>query len=426
MNLSLPERPPSFIKSIRVVWMDYYPMAAGFENCPRLPTYRESYRCILPGMAVEIIKLIADFLNMTIVDVVVNRTNFLEVIDALADEQYDLDLIGMTFERTDSRLKRYDFTHALYEVSLFAVISTTKIAVRRADTSLSAIFDFFKVYDTITWFNLIAVFIIFTLIGLLVRQVEWRLGFRPRIRGFELIWSMIRLELLQYHGISYHLVSGNTSLLVFAFFQCAIIINLYSTYIITSVVRAKNPWPFDAYDLPWLIREKRYTLYTTKRFDWFREKVQTSMESPFYDFRQAFLVNPIQIRRDEDEVLDEVVGGNGVVILQDDEPISFSADRRCDLVYLPSHIPVEKQRLMMRKGHPFLQQFNYAIRSQSMIIQRTYRKYSEYRDPVDCHDDYTGPKPLTITPYFGVLLLFFTGVSIAIFAFTLEFVLSQI
>ncbi|KAI6209028.1 hypothetical protein M3Y96_00177600 [Aphelenchoides besseyi] len=209
--------------------------------------------------------------------------------------------------------------------TIWISLSTTKIAVRRADTSLSAIFDFFKVYDTITWFNLIAVFIIFTLIGLLVRQVEWRLGFRPRIRGFEF--------------------------------------SLYSTYIITSVVRAKNPWPFDAYDLPWLIREKRYTLYTTKRFDWFREKVQTSMESPFYDFRQAFLVNPIQIRRDEDEVLDEVVGGNGVVILQ-------------------SHIPVEKQRLMMRKGHPFLQQFNYAIRSQSMIIQRTYRKYSEYRDPV--------------------------------------------
>ncbi|KAI6204529.1 hypothetical protein M3Y94_00685000 [Aphelenchoides besseyi] len=374
MNLSIPQRPPSFVRSIRVVWMDYYPMATGAKYCPKLPTYRESYRCILPGMAVEIIKLIADFLNLTIVDVVVNRTNFLEVIDAMADERYDVDLIGMTFERTDSRSKRFDFTHELYE-------STTKIAVRRADTSLSSIFDFFKVYGTKTWLNLIAVFVVFTLIGLLVRRVEWRLGFRPRIRGFELMWSMVRLELLQHHGIHYHLVSGNTSLLVFAFFQCAIIINLYSTYIITSVVRAKNPLPFDAYDLPWLIKEKRYTLYSTKRFDWFREKVQTSMESPFYDFRQAFLVNPIQIRRDENEVLDEVVEGNGVVILQDDEMISFSADRRCNLVYMPSHIPMEKQRLMMRKGHPLLQQFNYAIRSQSMIIQRTYRKYSEYRDP---------------------------------------------
>lgn len=48
---------------IRVSFMLNYPHAN--ENCSRLP-HREGSSCQLPGIAVEIIQLIASYLNLTI------------------------------------------------------------------------------------------------------------------------------------------------------------------------------------------------------------------------------------------------------------------------------------------------------------------------------------------------------------------------
>lgn len=59
------------------------------------------------------------------------------------------------------------------------------MAVLRADQSLSNIFDFFKVYGIQIWFLVLLAFLIFTVIGLGVRFVEFKLGLRSNLNLVE-------------------------------------------------------------------------------------------------------------------------------------------------------------------------------------------------------------------------------------------------
>lgn len=53
--------------------------------------------------------------------------------------------------------------------------SSTKFTVKRADTSLSGMLDFFTVYDFYIWFGIFVVFIIFSLMAIFIFKTEERI-----------------------------------------------------------------------------------------------------------------------------------------------------------------------------------------------------------------------------------------------------------
>ena len=76
------------------------------------------------------------------------------------------------------------------------------------DHSLKSIFDFFNMYRLDAWISMIVVFVLFTAFGLLVRYVECQLMLREGCNFAEILWKMVRFQLIQSEGIDYNLVAG--------------------------------------------------------------------------------------------------------------------------------------------------------------------------------------------------------------------------
>jgi hypothetical protein len=90
---------------------------------------------------------------------------------------------------------------------------------------------------------------------------------------------------------------------------------------------------------------------------------------------------------------------------------------------------------MFRKGSRFVQMFNKAIDENRYHIEMIKRKYLEHRPPSKCSMNKHGPIALcelfklkfnhstcclAMTPYCGLLIVFFVGMSSACFVFSGE------
>jgi hypothetical protein len=96
---------------LKVAFYEVYPMANG--KC-KIPTWHANTRCHLPGLAIEMIKLIADYLNWT---VEVFPIKYPDDFNYEVLENGTVDLQGITIEKTDVRSEYFDFSDELYEVS---------------------------------------------------------------------------------------------------------------------------------------------------------------------------------------------------------------------------------------------------------------------------------------------------------------------
>jgi hypothetical protein len=82
------------------------------------------------------------------------------------------------------------------------------IAIKRTDRSLKNILSFFNVYHLDAWLSMLGVFILFTVFGLTVRQIEWRLNLTQSRNFAEILWKMAKFQLIQSEGINYKLLAG--------------------------------------------------------------------------------------------------------------------------------------------------------------------------------------------------------------------------
>jgi hypothetical protein len=71
------------------------------------------------------------------------------------------------------------------------------------------------------------------------------------------------------------------------------------------------------------------------------EELNTSFQSPFYELRPAIANNPIIVRPTDEEVFDLLHEGNKLLILQEDERITFEADTYCDLTFMDISLRLE-------------------------------------------------------------------------------------
>ena len=95
--------------------MEEYPFVNG--NCSRIPHFRVGSSCPMPGMAIEIINLLTNYLNLT-VDVAKVGPRIAGWINAF-DEVYnnETDVYALFFgEITPAYTAKYDFTKEIYSV----------------------------------------------------------------------------------------------------------------------------------------------------------------------------------------------------------------------------------------------------------------------------------------------------------------------
>ncbi|KAI6177793.1 hypothetical protein M3Y97_00946400 [Aphelenchoides bicaudatus] len=303
-----------------------------------------------------------------------------------------------------------------------AVETSSIIAVKRADKSMSDLFDFFKIFSVDLWILIGCIFLCFILIGLFIKLVEYRLGLRRQLKTTNFMWRFLRFQLIQWEEgfVDFRTRSDKILMIVFALAQCSIVISLFQSSILTSIVRLRPREPFSLDQLPSLLERKRYSIVTTNLHSWYFEAMNTTNHSPFYELRHAIQQNPIIEKKTKTEALDSIADGDKLVIMQEDENIYFSIRHYCHYVYMKSPFPSSDKRFMMQKGHPLLPQINQAILVQKMKILRIYRKYTIYRTRSQCNWQPMEPSALSLVPYFGVLILFITGTLLSFVVFSFE------
>lgn len=173
--------------------------------------------CFRPGLAVEIWQLLASQGNFTVEPVYFNQSfngadTWARPLAALA--KGEVDSLGLTFEKTVKRTEKYNFSEPLYKVKIFPETfqiffqSITQMAVRRADNSMTSIFDFFMVYSPITWIAICCSLIFFMSFGAFVRFMEFKLQVTKDAKIGDFVWRIIRLQLIQYYKIEFRLMAG--------------------------------------------------------------------------------------------------------------------------------------------------------------------------------------------------------------------------
>jgi hypothetical protein len=88
-------------------------------NCSRIPHFRVGSSCPMPGMSVEIIALLTNYLNLTVDVTKVDsyHADYSYVFDELYNNE--MDLFTMFFINTSTRAIKFDFTKELYLVCCF-------------------------------------------------------------------------------------------------------------------------------------------------------------------------------------------------------------------------------------------------------------------------------------------------------------------
>lgn len=94
------------------------------ENCSRIPHFRVGSSCQMPGLFVEIIALMIEYLNLTVVIPKITKedSNYNYIYDELYNNETDL--YGVFFMNTSTRSLKFDFTDYLYMVSCLIIRST--------------------------------------------------------------------------------------------------------------------------------------------------------------------------------------------------------------------------------------------------------------------------------------------------------------
>jgi hypothetical protein len=90
---------------------------------------------------------------------------------------------------------------------------------------------------------IIAVFVVFTAVGMLIRYVECKLKMRKDGNFKELFWKILRFQLMQSEDISFRLLSGRVALLIFSIFQISIMIGLFQGLILSNIIRVSLDLP---------------------------------------------------------------------------------------------------------------------------------------------------------------------------------------
>ncbi|KAI6180440.1 hypothetical protein M3Y98_00720100 [Aphelenchoides besseyi] len=186
-------------------------------------------------------------------------------------------------------------------------------------------------------------------------------------------------------------------------------------------MRVHDPAPFQSSEFARVIKEKKYSVYTATPFDWYFQQINTSFASPYYELRNAFAVNPVKRVSTDWETLDAANEGDGVLLMQEDQRITFLALNFCDLVYIDSPIEPSVERFMFKRGNPWISAINAAIVAQQVLIERIHQKYVKYQPPSNCTDKQNQKlTPLQLGPYCGLLVIFSIGMFLASICFWVE------
>ncbi|RCN50438.1 hypothetical protein ANCCAN_03461 [Ancylostoma caninum] len=269
--------------SLRVAFARNPPDA--FANCRHFPTLDPKTSCPFPGWCVEVIKMIADSLHLSIDAVLVKNAvgsldwgtlqkngSWTGVLGYLANNTADT--ACLFYQSTDLRDQYFELSYPIQPVYV----------VKRQKTTIgSVLWNAFKPYSYVTWLAIL----------------------------------------------------GNTILFIFSLIQSAFFTYLYEGLLLSALIQQGEENPFkDADGLIHLIAEGKYHLVTNYRGNWYFDELDHSNSSHFAKLRAATSSNPVVVAKSVSDALDMVDQGNYIFPIQQDSLAMQMSKERCNFVYV--------------------------------------------------------------------------------------------
>ncbi|CAD5211180.1 unnamed protein product [Bursaphelenchus okinawaensis] len=361
-------------------------------DCREFPTLHASKNCVYPGFMVEILNDLASHMNITLEPVIEDvdlKQSLLR--KALIDKegkpngelQYlyngTVDLIASPFQITNHRLKWFDFSREMYHTDTSMIVSK--------DLTLSNnVWSFFGTYSSSTWLAILTALILQIISS----------------------WQMLRLQLMQPEKIYFKSLAGRVSILLFSLVQCAVLLGVFSTWILSSIITETIETPIEKIEvLIKRVRDGQLTMIAARPETWFYEKISQSDEYIYKEIRLALERNPLRYINTTDTTMRKVSTGNFVSFVQDDEDTKFATLTYCNIMEITVEMPTVTGHLLFRKNHPLLPLFNQAITENQAHILRIINKYKNLSRKLK--NQYCtrslAPTPLRILPYCGLFIV---------------------
>ncbi|KAI6192789.1 PBPb domain-containing protein [Aphelenchoides fujianensis] len=401
--------------SLRVFYYGNFPLVNSF--CPHYPPLHASAFCRYPGMMAEIITLLAKETGMRIIPVTMKDLIAKGLIpddDHLKNVHYDvssnelaflndfldngtIDLIADPEQRTVELEERFQFSEMLF-------YTATQVITRRKYNDLDHLWSFFGPYRPETWAFMLVAWLVQMLACVVMSRVEARITNERPAAFFDTAWRVCRVVLLQPEQIPFRTKAGKFSLLVFSFLQCILILGVFASLILASML-AHHPSTYQK--IAGLIRHLQRNEYhlVTSNANWTTALLSSTNSYPFSDIRRALENNPPRVVDTPEAALEALQDEDNFLFQLMDSPTYFLSRKLCGLVAITDEMPRLKSYFLYRRQSPFIAAWDRAIRDNRMIIQQIVKKYSNDMQRYSNCEPRPSNQQLKLPPYVGLSIV---------------------
>ncbi|CAD5215479.1 unnamed protein product [Bursaphelenchus xylophilus] len=415
------------MRPLNVYYPPFFP-AVDHSECREFPTLHPTVNCMYPGFMVEILNHLVRDMNLTLVSALSSEFRRDLFRKPLIDKEgkphgeflllYNgtIDIIASPFQPTEGRKRWFTFSHPMYQTD-------TSIIIGKNLGLSSSMWSFFRTYSSNTWLAILVALVVQIMVCTCIRYFEASFTKQKPITVVESGWQMLRLQLMQPEKIYFKSIAGRLSILLFSLVQCAVLLGVFSTWILSSIITESIENPIDRLGLILRqIRDGKKTMIASRYETWFYEKIYNSDENLFKEFRWALEKNPLQKVETIDETLAHISSGNYISFAQDDEDTKYTTLKYCNILEITTGMPTVSSHLLFRKDFELIDQFNQAIFENQAHILRIVKKYknlSKKKTQRFCSPS-VGPAPLRIIPYSGLLIVCFIIIIVALVILIVE------
>uniref|UniRef100_A0A1I7SII1 PBPe domain-containing protein n=2 Tax=Bursaphelenchus xylophilus TaxID=6326 RepID=A0A1I7SII1_BURXY len=185
------------------------------------------------------------------------------------------------------------------------------------------------------------------------------------------------MQCLQNHELDFHFKAGKFSLWLFAFLQCSILLGVFASWFLYSLIRPP--------DYDWL-RHNRYVfdqlaqgerqLITEGSTKWFTERKAKGHTYPYLDFKLALEGKEI-LGKSAKEAVEEVARNGAIMYTRADWQSYFLASRHCNIIKTHVVFPPLGAHLILPKNSSLTPKVNQVIKANKMKFGAIYRRYTE-------------------------------------------------
>ncbi|KAI6184634.1 hypothetical protein M3Y97_00617400 [Aphelenchoides bicaudatus] len=423
----------STLKQFRVLFPRQFPAAN--PDCGHFPHFHQTKTCEFPGLFVEIIKLIAKFMNAELVVrtlttkddeystgiIESNRTTGL--LGFVSDDT--VDTLAYPLQKTTSREIIFNFSDTLYYVE-------SNILHKRRDDKLNFLWAFFTIYDSVSWSFMGAILILETLFYIAHQycQDSMRYSFDEITDS---LWEAIQLHLGQSRPIARKIYAVKFNVIIVHFFHYILLLGVYSSWLFSKKVIVNKTERLEGFPemIKALERGNRFFVSTTDKsgIDWFYETVRDSNVYPFKNIRETLHKNPIVVTNSKRKTLATVSGSTGMALVMEDDESNYIARSFCGLVTMSEPVSVSSAHLIFNKDSKWIEPVNEAIRNNTIRILAIFKKYKDYMkriSPPNCDEGVIKVNNHVVLPYYGLMIAWGGCIIVSTFTFVIEFCLFYI